>query len=83
MGGFICLGAVRVTSQVVPTPSSCSSGVTSDDVDKQMLRHVVPVADLHKICVPLLVSVARNACIIISSRDLNNLQSELLDACTG
>ena len=61
MGGFICLGAVRVTSQVVPTPSSCSSGVTSDDVDKQMLRHVVPVADLHKICVPLLVSVARNA----------------------
>ncbi len=73
MGGFICLGAVRVTSQVVPTPSSCSSGVMLDDVCKQMLRYVIPVTDLHKICVPLLMSIARNACIIISSRDLNNL----------
>jgi hypothetical protein len=74
MGGFICLGAVRVTSQVVPTPSSCSSGVMLDDICKQMLRRVMLVTDLHKINVSLLMSVARNACIIISSRDLNNLQ---------
>lgn len=74
MGGCICLGAVRVTSHVVPTPSSCSNGETLDDICKPMLRHVMLVTDLHKICVPLLVSVASNACIIVSSRDLNNLQ---------
>ena len=73
MGGFICLGAVRFTSQVVPTPSSCRNGVMLDDVCKQMLRYVIPVTDLHKICVSLLMIVARDACIIISSRDLNNL----------
>ncbi len=74
MGGFICLGAVKVTLQVVPTPSSCSSGVMLEDDCKQTFKRVMPETDLHKICVPLLVSVARNACIIISSRDLDNLQ---------